>query len=195
MTSDSIELGEWEFIGRRGGEPARLVPGEVIAATPGARNLAEEAGREVGFDFLDDEAVLRMLRLRHQDEQDMFSAGFRTGVPLALVGFGAAVYWGGSAQYWESSRAQLGYLGVSGVIVLTLLILWIRGAVVHWGDPVRQNLRARAQKYRAVAHAARDEGADIPAHYPHYGPYPFAATYRPGADDGVPGVPNGEDRP
>lgn len=195
MTGDSSELGEWEFIGRRGGEPARLVPAEVITAVPGVRALAEEAGREVDFDFLDDAAVLRMLRLRHQDEQEMFSAGFRTGVPLALVGFGAAVYWGGSAQYWESSGAQLGYLGATGFLVLLLLSLWLRAAVVHWGDPVRQNLRARAKKYRAVAHAARDGGADVPAHYPHYGPYPFAATYRPGADEAnVPGVFDGEEQ-
>ncbi|WP_406838368.1 hypothetical protein ACICHK_22930 [Streptomyces sp. AHU1] len=190
--SDTSELGEWEFIGRRGGEPARLVPGTVIAAVPGARSLAEEAGREVGFDFLDDEAVLRMLRLRHQDEQEMFSAGFRTGVPLALIGFGAAVYWGGVAQYWESGRAQLGYLTAAAVVVLVLLGLWIRAAVVHWGDPVRQNLRARAHRYRAVAHIAREEGADVPAHYPHYGPYPFAATYRPGAEEA--GLPDGEEQ-
>lgn len=26
-------------------------------------------------------------------------------------------------------------------------------------------------------------GAEIPAHYPHYGPYPFAATFRPEVDD------------
>ncbi|MER5397747.1 hypothetical protein [Streptomyces sp. NPDC002599] len=190
--SDTSELGEWEFIGRRGGEPARLVPGEVIAGVPGARRLAEEAGREVGFDFLDDGAVLRMLRLRHQDEQEMFSAGFRTGVPLALIGFGAAVYWGGAAQYWESGRAQLVYLTATGIAVLILLGLWIRAAVVHWGDPARQNLRARAHRYRAVAHAARDGGADVPAHYPHYGPYPFAATYRPGADETS--VPDGEEQ-
>ncbi|MET9409466.1 hypothetical protein ABZX90_27425 [Streptomyces sp. NPDC002935] len=190
--SDSNELGEWEFIGRRGGDPARLVPGEVIAAVPDARSLAEDARREVGFDFLDDGAVLRMLRLRHEDEQEMFNAGFRTGVPLALIGFGAVVYWGGAAQYWESSTARLMYLGLTGVAVLILLGLWIRAAVVHWGDPARQNLRARARKYREVAHAARKGGADIPAHYPHYGPYPFAATYRPDADEMS--FPDGEER-
>ncbi|WRZ91337.1 hypothetical protein OHB54_21025 [Streptomyces sp. NBC_01007] len=190
--SESSELGEWDFIGRRGTEPARLVPGEVIAAVPGARRLAEDASREVGFDFLDDGAVLRMLRLRHQDEQEMFDAGFRTGVPLALVGFGAAVYWGGVAQYWESGRAQLIYLAVTGTAVMVLSGLWIRAAVAHWGDPARQNLRARARKYRDVAHAARRGGADIPAHYPHYGPYPFAATYRP--DAGEVRFPDGEDR-
>jgi hypothetical protein len=181
--SESSDLGEWEFIGRRGGEPTRLVPGEVIAAVPDARRLAEDASRDVHFDFLDDEAVLRMLRLRHQDDQEMFNAGFRTGVPLALVGFGAAVYWGGAAQYWESSRAQLIYLAVAGVAVMVLLGLWIRAALTHWGDPARQNLRARARKYRDLTHAARRGGADIPAHYPHYGPYPFAATYRADADE------------
>ncbi|WP_328554098.1 MULTISPECIES: hypothetical protein [unclassified Streptomyces] len=190
--SDSSDLGEWEFIGRRGGEPARLVPGDVIAAVPEARRLAEDASREVAFDLLDDGAVLQMLRLRHQDEREMFNAGLRTGVPLACVGFGAAVYWGGVAQYWESSRSQLVYLAVAGAAVIALLALWIRAAATHWGDPARQNLRARARKYRDVAHVARKGGADIPAHYPHYGPYPFAATYRPDADEVR--FPDGEGR-
>ncbi|MEU9209055.1 hypothetical protein AB0D27_14150 [Streptomyces sp. NPDC048415] len=181
--SEPAELDEWEFIGRRGGEPARLVPGEVLAAVPDARKLADEARRDVHFDFLDDRAVLAMLRLRHLDEQQMFNAGFRTGVPLAVIGFGAAVYWGGAAQYWESSGARTIYVAVAGAAVLILLALWVRAAVAHWGDPARQSLRARAKKYREVAHAARKGGADIPAHYPHYGPYPFAATFHPEAEE------------
>lgn len=181
--SDSAELGEWEFIGRRGGDPARLVPAEVIAAVPDAKNLAEAANQELRFDFLDDRAVLRMLRLRHGDEEAMFNAGFKTGVPLAIIGFGAAVYWGGVAQYWESSAARTVYLAAAAVVVLVLLALFVRTAVAHWGDPARQNLRARARKYREVAHVARRGGADIPAHYPHYGPYPFAANFHPDADE------------
>ncbi|MFD9492461.1 hypothetical protein ACFWA1_13435 [Streptomyces sp. NPDC060005] len=180
---DEVELGEWEFIGRRGTDPVRLVPGEVIAAVPEARRLAEQSGRDVSFDYLDDGAVLRMLRLRHEDEQEMFTAGFRTGVPLALIGFGGAVYWGGVAQYWESDRARLVYLAAAGIAVLLLLGFWIRAAVRHWGDPARQNVRARAKRYREVAHVARGGGAAIPSGYPHYGPYPFAATYRHGVEE------------
>jgi hypothetical protein len=133
-----------------------------------------------------------MLRLRHVDEEAMFSAGFRFGVPLALIGFGAAVYWGGVAQYWESDRAQTIYLAAAAAVVLILLVLFVRSAVAHWGNPSRQNLRARARKYRELAHAARDGGADIPAHYPHYGPYPFAANFHPDAEEAE--FPDGKGR-
>ncbi|MEV0639629.1 hypothetical protein AB0I77_32785 [Streptomyces sp. NPDC050619] len=180
--SDSTDLGEWEFVGRRGGEPARLVPGEVIAAIPAAKTQAEQAGKELRFDFLDDQVVLRMLRLRHRDEEAMFNAGLKIGVPLAIIGFGAAVYWGGVVQFWESSTARIAYAVAAGIVVLALLAVYVRTAMAHWGDPVRQNLRARARKYRELAHLARREGADIPAHYPHYGPYPFAANFHPDAD-------------
>ncbi|WP_413757652.1 hypothetical protein [Streptomyces sp. MMBL 11-3] len=192
--SDVTELGEWEFIGRRGGDRVRLVPAEVIIGVPEARTLARSASTELRFDFLDDRAVLRMLRLRHADEEEMFAAGFRIGVPLAVIGFGAAVYWGGIAQYWESSRAQTIYLVVAGAVVLSLLALYVRTAVAHWGDPVRQNLRARARKYREVAHTARKGGAEVPAHYPHYGPYPFAAAFHPEVEEAEADEPEGEGR-
>jgi hypothetical protein len=177
------ELGEWEFIGRRGGAPTQLVPGETIFAVPAARSLAEEASRELRFDFFDDHAVLRLLRLRHRDEEDLFDAGFKMGVPLAFVGFGAAVYWGGVAQYWESGTSRTVYLAAAAAIVTGLLVTFVRTAVRQWGDPVRQNLRARARKYRELAHVARKGGADVPAFYPHYGPYPFAAKFRPDVAD------------
>lgn len=181
--TDSVELEEWEFIGRRGGDPVRLVPGEVIFAVPAVKARAEEANKELRFDFVDDGAVLKMLRQRHRDEEAMFGAGFKWGVPLAIIGFGAAVYWGGVAQYWESSSARSGYLAAAAIVVVSLLALFVRSAVKHWGDPVRQNLRARARKYRELAHMARSGGADIPAHYPHYGPYPFAANFHPDAEN------------
>ncbi|MER7178281.1 hypothetical protein ABT404_02090 [Streptomyces hyaluromycini] len=181
--SDSTELGEWEFVGRRGAEPARLVPGEVIAAIPAAKAFAEQSGSALRFDFLDDQAVLRMLRLRHEDESAMFNAGFKVGVPLALIGFGASVYWGGVVQYWESATARLVYTAAAATVVLVLLAVYVRTAVLHWGDHGRQNLRARARAYRELAHLARKGGADVPALYPHYGPYPFAATFRPEADE------------
>jgi hypothetical protein len=181
--SDSTDLDEWEFVGRRGTDPVRLVPGEVIAAVPAASALAEQSGRELRFDFLDDRAVLRMLRLRHEDETAMFNAGFKTGVPLAVIGFGAAVYWGGVVQYWESGTARVAYAAVAAAAVLILLAVYVRTAAAHWGNPVRQNLRARARRYRELAHLARRAGADVPAHYPHYGPYPFAATFRPEVDE------------
>ncbi|MEV7321784.1 hypothetical protein [Streptomyces sp. NPDC093970] len=179
---DTTDLGEWEFVGRRGTDPVSMVPAEVISAIPRARTEAERLREELRFDFLDDRAVLRMLRLRHQDDLAMFNAGFRTGVPLAVIGFGAAVYWGGVVQFWESAAARLAFSGAAVAVVMSLLAVFVRAGAAQWGDPVRQNLRARAKAYRELAHLARREGADIPAHYPHYGPYPFAATFRPEAD-------------
>ncbi|MFD8224512.1 hypothetical protein ACFV16_10120 [Streptomyces massasporeus] len=181
--NDDVELKEWEFIGRRGGDVATLVRGSVIAAVPEANRAAEQAGQELRFDFLDDRAVLTMLHQRHDDEEDMFKAGFAHGVPLALVGFGAVLYWAGVAQYWETAAPRNAYLAVAVTVVVTQLFFFVRSARSHWGDPVRQNLRARAAAYRRIAHIARRGGADIPAHYPHYGPYPFAATFRPEVDD------------
>src|SRR5688572_24247870 len=99
MTQDEQALGGWQFVGRRGGDTVTLVDGSVIAGVPEAKRAAEEAGRKLRFDFLDDEAVLDLLRRRHADEEEMFGAGFKHGVPLALVGFGTVVYWGGVAQY------------------------------------------------------------------------------------------------
>ncbi|WP_298561298.1 hypothetical protein [Streptomyces luteogriseus] len=183
MSDEDHDLGPWEFIGRRGGDTATLVGGSVIADVPEARRAAEEARRELRFDFLDDRAVLELLRRRHRDEEDMFNAGFVHGVPLALVGLGAVLYWAGVAQYWETAAPRNAYLAVAITVVVTQFFFFVRSAMSHWGDPVRQNLRARAARYRKIAHIARRGGADIPAHYPHYGPYPFAATFRPEVDD------------
>ncbi|MEU4468875.1 hypothetical protein AB0G20_35180 [Streptomyces sp. NPDC024017] len=181
--NDNDELKEWEFIGRRGGDVATLVSGSVIAAVPEANRAAKQAEQELRFDFLDDRAVLTMLRRRHHDEEDMFKAGFAHGVPLAFVGLGAVLYWGGVAQYWETAAPRNAYLAVAITVVVTQVFFFVRSAMSHWGDPVQQNLRARAARYRKIAHIARRGGADIPAHYPHYGPYPFAATFRPEVDD------------
>lgn len=183
MSYDENELGPREFIGRRGGETVTLVDGSVIAGIVEAKRVAEEARRELRFDFLDDRAVLEMLRRRHDDEEDMFNAGLKHGVPLALVGFGAVLYWGGVAQHWETAASRNGYLAVAVAVVVAQIFFFGRSAKAHWGDPVRQNLRARAAKYREIARIARREGAELPAHYPHYGPYPFAATFRPEVDD------------
>lgn len=180
--SDKRDLGEREFIGRRGGDVVTLVDGSVIAAVPEAKRSAEEARRELQFDFLDDAAVLDLLRRRHLDEEDMFQAGFAHGVPLAVVGFGAALYWRGVASYWETATPRTVFLAVVAVVVGTQFFFFMRSAMRHWGDPVRQNLRARARKYREIAHIARRGGAEIPAHYPHYGPYPFAAKFHPDVD-------------
>ncbi|MFF7867417.1 hypothetical protein ACFZCT_13275 [Streptomyces qaidamensis] len=181
--NDDEKLKEWEFIGRRGGDVATLVSGSVIAAVPEADRAAKAAGQELRFDFLDDRAVLDLLRRRHEDEEDMFKAGAVHGVPLALVGTAAVLYWAAVAQYWEVAASRNAFLAIAAIVLMTQIFFLVRSAKSHWGDPVRQNLRARAVAYRKIAHIARRGGADIPAHYPHYGPYPFAATFRPEVDD------------
>ncbi|MFI9751060.1 hypothetical protein [Streptomyces collinus] len=181
--NDDEELKEWEFIGRRGGDVATLVSGSVIAAVPEADRAAKAAGQELRFDFLDDRAVLDLLRRRHEDEEDMFKAGAVHGVPLALVGTAAVLYWAAVAQYWEVAASRNAFLAIAAIVLVTQIFFFVRSAKSHWGDLVRQNLRARAVAYRKIAHIARRGGADIPAHYPHYGPYPFAATFRPEVDD------------
>lgn len=158
MTANEQELGPRQFIGRRGGDIVTLVDGSVIAGVPEAKQAAEEAGRELRFDFLDDEAVLEMLHRRHADEEEMFNAGLKHGAPLALVGFGAVVYWGGVAQYWETPASRNAYLAVAAVVLLTQIFFFVRSGIRQWGDPVRQNLRARAAKYRQIAHIARRGG-------------------------------------
>ncbi|MFJ3843241.1 hypothetical protein ACIPV3_04130 [Streptomyces albidoflavus] len=176
-------LGERQFIGRRGGDVVTLVDGSVIAGVPEAKHSAEQARDELRFDFLNDAAVLDLLRRRHLDEEEMFKAGFAHGVPLAIVGFGATVYWGGVARYWDTVPHRAVYLAIAAAVVGSQLFLFVRSAKRHWGDPVRQNVRARARRYREIAHVARRGGAEVPAHYPHYGPYPFAAKFRPEADN------------
>ncbi|MGP3951633.1 hypothetical protein [Streptomyces sp. 7N604] len=183
MYEELGELKDWEFVGRRGGGVHNLIPAEVIGSVPAARRAAEQASQELGLNFMDDEAVLKMLRLRHLDELHMFRSGAVLGVPLALIGSGFGVYWGAYVQYWESGRNQLIYLVVAGTLLGTLLYFYVRSALAHWRDPSRQNVRARAREYRNVARIARAGGADVPPRYPYYGPYPFAANYHPAAKE------------
>jgi hypothetical protein len=180
MSDENHDLGPWEFIGRRGGETTTLVGGSVIAAVPEAERVAQEARRELRFDFLDDRAVLELLRRRHVDEEDMFKAGFVHGVPLALVGPGGRSLLGRCGAVGDRRAPQRlsgGRHHRRGDSVLLLRAQ--RDVALGRPGPVRQNLRARAAAYRKIAHIARRGGADIPAHYPHYGPYPFAATFCP----------------
>ncbi|MEU6995599.1 hypothetical protein ABZ953_33705 [Streptomyces sp. NPDC046465] len=71
-----------------------MVPGDVLAAVPAAREAAEAEGRRLRCDFFDDEAVLKMLRLRHIDEMQLHYAGKRLAYPTAIILFGLFAYWG-----------------------------------------------------------------------------------------------------
>ncbi|QEU92566.1 hypothetical protein [Streptomyces kanamyceticus] len=176
------EPGPWEYRAREG-FIRKLIPGEVIAAVPAARKAAEVEGRRVQFDFLDDEAVLKMLRLRSIDDEQLISAGKRAGYPTAFILFGLFVYWGAYVQAWESDRNKSLFYAGAGAIVAVTLLLFVVTLVRQWGNRPRQKVRARAAAYRKIAHIAAENGGDIPTFYPHYGPYPFAANFHPEADE------------
>ncbi|MGC0330232.1 hypothetical protein RKD23_003222 [Streptomyces sp. SAI-170] len=182
MLDEEREPGAGEYRAR-GDIIRQLVPGEVIAAVPEARSLAESEGHRLQFDFLDDESVLKMLRLRHLDESRMHIGGMKLGIPSALVLMGLFVYWGAYVQYWESSRSQVLYYAAAGTVVAFIVLLYAVFLSRHWGDRPRQKVRARAAAYRKIAHVAARNGADLPAFYPHYGPYPFAASFHADAEE------------
>ncbi|MEU4798036.1 hypothetical protein [Streptomyces sp. NPDC023327] len=174
--------GPWEYRAREG-IVRKMIPGEVLAAVPAARQAAEAEGRRLQFDFLDDEAVLKMLRLRYIDDVQLTNAGKKAGYPLALVLMGLFVYWGGYVQHWESARNQTLFYAGAGAVV-GLLVLYLVGTLIRqWGNRARQKVRARAAAYRRIAHIAAAGGGEVPAFYPHYGPYTFAANFHPEADE------------
>lgn len=176
------EPGPWEYRAREG-IIRTMVPGEVLAAVPAAREAAEAEGRRLRFDFLDDEAVLTLLRLRHIDDTQLHNAGKRLAWPTALILFGLFAYWGAYVQYWESARNQALYYAAAGVVVAGLVAFFVGTLIRQWGNRPRQKVRARAAAYRKIAHIAAENGGDVPAFYPHYGPYPFAANFHPEADE------------
>ncbi|MFZ3472141.1 hypothetical protein ACODT3_15685 [Streptomyces sp. 4.24] len=186
--ADEDDLKDGEFMGRKAPTdseyiPRQLIPGRVLASVPEVRQAAEESGRALQIDFLDDAAVLRMLRLRYWDEMKMAGSGCGTAflvLPVPLILFG---YWGGYAQYWESASRLNAYYGVWALSVVVSLLVLARRARLQWGDRPRQKIRARAKEYRRLAHLARDRGADVPDFYPYYGPYPFAANFHPDAEE------------
>ncbi|MFC8129024.1 hypothetical protein [Streptomyces sp. NPDC057302] len=170
------EPGPWEYRAREG-IIRKMIPGDVIAAVPAAREAAESEGRRVQFDFLDDEAVLKMLRLRHIDDVQLQNGGLKAGIPTALILVGLFIYWGAYVQYWESTRNQSLFYAGAGLILAATLGFFVLMLVRQWGNRPRQKVRARAAAYRKIAHIAAENGGDVPTFYPHYGPYPFAANF------------------
>ncbi|MGW7382492.1 hypothetical protein [Streptomyces sp. NPDC054794] len=176
MSEEDRELGPGEYRARAG-IIRKMVPGEVLASVPAARELAESEGRRLQFDFLDDAAVLKLLHLRYLDQEKMRSGGMRLGLTSAFVLMGLFVYWGAYVQYWESSKSQSAYYAAAGTVVGVIVLLYVISLRRHWGDRPRQKVRARSAAYREIAHVASRHGAELPEFYPHYGPYPFAANF------------------
>ncbi|MFC8308681.1 hypothetical protein ACFUMJ_02440 [Streptomyces olivaceus] len=165
----------------RGNIIRKMVPGEVLSRVPEAREMAVSEGQRLQYDFLDDNAVLKLLRLRHLDESKLHSAGMKLGIPSALVMAALFVYWGGYVQYWESEKSQTLYYAGCGVTLAVIILLYVVSLTRHWGNRPRQKMRARAAAYRKISHTAARHGAELPDFYPHYGPYPFAANFHANA--------------
>ncbi|WP_371669812.1 hypothetical protein OG985_20530 [Streptomyces sp. NBC_00289] len=182
MSEDDRELEPDEYRARAG-IIRKMVPGANLAAVPAARELGESEGRRLEFDFFDDDAVLKMLRLRYLDQEKLNSAGMWLGIPAAFALVGMFVYWGGYVQYWESSKNQTLYYAACGAVVAFIVLLYVITLTRHWGNRPRQKVRARAAAYRAIAHVAVRHGAELPEFYPHYGPYPFAANFHSDAEE------------
>ncbi|MFF2845669.1 hypothetical protein ACFVT5_04985 [Streptomyces sp. NPDC058001] len=175
-------LGPQEYKAR-GGIVRTQVPGEVLTASPAARRAAEEAGRELRFDFLDDAAVLKLLRLRHLDDVQLHNVGMRWRLPVILVVAAPILYWGAYVQYWESSRSQTLYYAAAGAVMGAVVCGFAVAAVREWSHRGWQKVRARAAAYRNIAHIAARNGTELPDFYPHYGPYPFAANFHADAEE------------
>ncbi|MFJ1972976.1 hypothetical protein ACIO93_30400 [Streptomyces sp. NPDC087903] len=167
----------------RAGIIRKMVPGETLAVAPQTRELAEAEGRRLQFDFLDDEAVLKLLRLRYLDEAKLHSAGMKLGIPSAFALFGLFAYWGSYVRYWEDSKSQTMYYAGAAAAVALIVLLYVVSLTRHWGNRARQKVRARAAAYRKIAHVAVRHGAELPDFYPHYGPYPFAANFHSDAEE------------
>ncbi|MFJ6566077.1 hypothetical protein ACIQNU_01530 [Streptomyces sp. NPDC091292] len=183
MTGEQEQpLGPQEYKAR-GGIVRTQIPGEVLTASPAARQAAEEAGREVRFDFLDDAAVLKLLRLRHLDDVQLHKTGMRWAFPVVLVLAGPILYWGAYVQYWESSRSQTLYYAASAAVICVVVCGYALAAIRLWSHRGWQKVRARAAAYRKIAHIAARNGTELPAFYPHYGPYPFAANFHADAEE------------
>ncbi|WP_223832931.1 hypothetical protein [Streptomyces venezuelae] len=174
--------GPWEYRAREG-IIRKMVPGDVIAAVPAATEAARTEGSRLQFDFFDDEAVLKMLRLRHIDETQLHNAGKRLAWPTALILFGTFAYWGAYAQYWESDRNKSLFYAGAGAVIACLVVFFVGTLIRQWGNRPRQKVRARAAAYRKIMHIAAENGGDVPAFYPHYGPYPFAANFHAEAEE------------
>ncbi|MEV8016832.1 hypothetical protein AB0O76_10885 [Streptomyces sp. NPDC086554] len=176
------EPGPWEYRAHKG-IIRKMIPGDVIAAVPAALEAAESEGRRLQFDFLDDDAVLKMLRLRHIDDVQLQNSGLKAGIPTALILSGLFFYWGAYVQYWESARKQSLFYAGAGLVIACTLAFFAVMAIRQWSNRPRQKVRARAAAYRKIAHIAAENGGDVPAFYPHYGPYPFAANFHADAAD------------
>ncbi|WP_406332131.1 hypothetical protein [Streptomyces sp. NBC_00203] len=164
------------------GTTHNMVSSSVIAAVPAAKAAAESYGREVHFDFLDDQAVHRLLFHRWEDNRKWRGRGCLASIPLFVFGVGAWPFWDLVASQ-KSRSFQITFIGADALIVVGMLVglyLWRRPSL---RDPSLRNVRIRARRYREIAGIARRGGADIPATYPYYGMYAASRKFFPDAPE------------
>ncbi|MFD7685272.1 hypothetical protein [Streptomyces sp. NPDC059781] len=159
-----------------------MVPSAVIAAVPEARAAAEEYGREVRFDFLDDRAVHWMLFQRREDTEKAGILGCLFVVPLLVFGGGAWPFWDLVASE-KSRQFQIAFIAIDALILCSLLLGAYLARRPSLFDPVIRNTRCRARLYRKIVGIARKCGADIPRMYPYYGMYATSRKFFPEAPD------------
>jgi hypothetical protein len=159
-----------------------MVSSSVIAAVPAAKAAAERYGREVRFDFLDDQAMHWMLFQRREDTEKASVLGCLLALPIFVFGFGAWPFWDLVASQ-KSQQFQIAFIVVDALIVCASLVgtyLLRRRSLL---DQTNRNVRCRARLYRKIVGIARQGGADIPRLYPYYGMYATSRKYFPEAPE------------
>ncbi|MGV9548210.1 hypothetical protein [Streptomyces ardesiacus] len=159
-----------------------MVPSSVLAAVPEARAAAEVYGREVRFDFLDDDAVQWMLFQRREDTEKGSLLGCLLVVPLFVFGVGAWPFWDLVASQ-KSRQFQIVFIAVDALIVCAALLAVVLVRRRSLLDPVVRNVRCRARLYRKIVGIARKKGAEIPSLYPYYGMYATSRKFFPEAPE------------
>ncbi|AZS85740.1 hypothetical protein ELQ87_16595 [Streptomyces griseoviridis] len=179
--SDQKGLEFGKFMGDDGGVHD-MISASVIIGVPAARGAAERYGRELRFDFLDDEAVHRLLFHRWEDNATGRLMGCLGSIPLFVFGAGAWPFWDLVASQ-KSTAFQAAFIVVDTLIVVGVLVglyMWRRSSLL---DPATRNMRIRVRRYHKIARIARRGGADIPAAYPYYGMYLSSRKFFPDAPE------------
>ncbi|WP_316773755.1 hypothetical protein [Streptomyces sasae] len=97
------------------------IPSSVITPVPAAKAAAEQYGRQVRFDFLDDRAVHWLLFQRREDTERGGLLGCLLAIPVFVLGFGAWPFWDLVAS--EKSRAfQLAFIAADVLLLIAFSV-------------------------------------------------------------------------
>ncbi|MFD4599113.1 hypothetical protein ACFWPQ_13900 [Streptomyces sp. NPDC058464] len=164
------------------GAVREMIPSSVIAAVPAAKAAAEQYGREVQFDFLDDRAVHWLLFQRREDTEKGSVLGCLLAIPILVLGFGAWPFWDLVAS--EKSRAfQIAFIAGDALLLIAFSVGIFLLRLPDLRNHTVRNMRCRVRLYRQIVTIARRGGADIPSLYPYYGMYASSRKFFPEAAD------------